>query len=383
MTLFPEYKGRPLVLAGESYAGVYGPTLAVEILRHFPDTRIANLTGMWLTDPCTDNSAQAGWLDVTPEVVYQTGLIDQPTHDALIASHCSSGRTPVGDFIRRLDHSECRRAWRIFDLATAGIGDAQHPAPIPGVPLYIDPLNAIGPAVAGSDLEGFVGSLRSELNANSSKNRVYHMSLGNNGYDGFSSQYSACNNHPAAKESMISLYKWLSQATGNLASATNFKRLILSSGDVDPVVALKGTAAAVRAIGFRPGPSGRLPWFYNCTATDPSTILSKPAAWGRDLHPHGIGVQLAGYVTEFVTGTPLKFEFLTFRNSGHMVPAYAPQRAFHVLRKMLDGEELTPALPAGWVDAPDGSFYARDAHDAHHDGIFAGWVQSAMSSDFV
>ena len=37
LDLFPDLKGRPLLLTGESYAGVYGPTLAAELLEAFDD----------------------------------------------------------------------------------------------------------------------------------------------------------------------------------------------------------------------------------------------------------------------------------------------------------------------------------------------------------
>ena len=64
----PEYAGRPLYLAGESYAGVYIPTLANAIVTHpsfvAAGTSLANLHGLWVTDPCTDNGAQFGWLDL-------------------------------------------------------------------------------------------------------------------------------------------------------------------------------------------------------------------------------------------------------------------------------------------------------------------------------
>ena len=95
----------------------------------------------------------------------------------------------------------------------------------------------------------------------------------------------------------------------------------MSSGDVDPVVSLHGTEAAVRAIGFAPATAtgARLPWFYNATATGRATMLEKPAAWGRD-HAVAIGPQVAGYVSSYDTGSPLAFDFLTFRNSGQWCP---------------------------------------------------------------
>ena len=136
LELFPELKGRPLFLTGESYAGVYGPTLAQAIVEHFKDTSVANLHGMWITDPCIDNKAQSGWLDLGPEFLFQSGLIDAPVHAALTAtdSPCVKGRTAVGDRVRGTDTGECRRAWRLYDMAVAGVGDAVHAEAIPFLP---------------------------------------------------------------------------------------------------------------------------------------------------------------------------------------------------------------------------------------------------------
>ena len=58
--LFPALAHRPLYIAGESYAGVYGPTLARRLLQRASPA--INLRGLWVTDPCTDNAAQAGCL---------------------------------------------------------------------------------------------------------------------------------------------------------------------------------------------------------------------------------------------------------------------------------------------------------------------------------
>jgi len=387
MELFPEMRGRPLTLAGESYAGVYGPTLALGIVDHFADTAVVNLTSMWLTDPCIDNKAQGGWLDLGPDFVYRAGVIDKPLHSTLTSVECTAGRTAVGDRTRNLSTPKCRRAWRLYDIATAGIGDSVHPAGIPGLPMYIDPLNALGPS-GGADLPGFIASLRSAINANSSKNSVYHLEIGNNGYPGYTNEYAACNDHPEGalgKISMLNIYRKLAQYAANPSqhpAAASFRRLMISSGDVDPVVALPGTAAAVRAIGWQDAPSGRLPWFYNCTATPSDTIIRKPAAWGRDLQPHDIGVQMGGFCSTFETGSGLVAEFITFQNSGHMVPAYAPQRALHTLNRVVSGTQpMTPPLPAGWDSVSDESFYARDG--GAKGGVFTAWVSSAMSSKYV
>ena len=138
---------------------------------------------------------QGGWLDLGPDFVYRAGVIDKPLHSTLTrwiqdmfcrpllslaailclslrlpcaaavgllvtticcdSVECTAGRTAVGDRTRHLSTPKCRRAWRLYDIATAGIGDSVHPAGIPGLPMYIDPLNALGPS-GGADLPGSV-----------------------------------------------------------------------------------------------------------------------------------------------------------------------------------------------------------------------------------
>lgn len=380
LDLFPEYAGRPLFITGESYAGIYGPTLAEAIFDAFDSTARANLVGLWLTDPCTDNKAQFGWLDVGPDFLYERGLIDAPLHATLTSAECTTGYDGVGDRDRNVKTAPCRTAWRSYDLAYAGIGDAVQPAPIPGVPLYIDPLNALGPS-GGPDVGAFIAAARPHLNADPSPNKVYHLELNNNGYDGYTSQYSACNVKPVgalANVSMLDLYRDLVLASKPAAAA--LRRILLSSGDVDPVVGLHGTEAAVRAIGYAPMASGRLPWFYNATATPGAALLHKPAAWGDELRAQSLGAQVAGYHVAYYTGSATALEFITFKDAGHMVPAYAPQRALHVLLRLLDGGALVPVLQSGWADATDSAFYGTSANDT---GIFAAWVKEATSPAFL
>lgn len=57
---FPELKENPFFITGESYAGVYCPTLAKEILDHAPEI---NLKGLMVGDPCTDDDAQDNSMD--------------------------------------------------------------------------------------------------------------------------------------------------------------------------------------------------------------------------------------------------------------------------------------------------------------------------------
>jgi cathepsin A (carboxypeptidase C) len=57
---FPELSSSDFFITGESYGGVYIPTLAKEILDRAPEIR---LKGLAVGDPCTDNAAQADSMD--------------------------------------------------------------------------------------------------------------------------------------------------------------------------------------------------------------------------------------------------------------------------------------------------------------------------------
>ena len=66
-TKFPELRANAFFITGESYAGVYSPTLAAEIVAaNAAGTAAAqiNLVGMAVGDPCTDNNAQRDSMDM-------------------------------------------------------------------------------------------------------------------------------------------------------------------------------------------------------------------------------------------------------------------------------------------------------------------------------
>merc|ERR1719240_82630 len=204
----PELAGRPLFLAGESYAGVYIPTLVQALIDNFHDTTIVNVQGLWVTDPCTDNHGQFGWLDIGVEFCYYKGLISADAYQTITQGGCISGRTAVGDRIRNFSTAACKKAWRLYDIATAGVGNAVQPPPVPGLPMYIDPLDAYGPS-GGADIPGYLSrpDVRKAFHATASPNKVYHLELGNNGYLNYKMEYAACNNKAKPNDkSMIDVY---------------------------------------------------------------------------------------------------------------------------------------------------------------------------------
>ena len=62
---FPELRANPFFITGESYAGVYCPTLADQVVQgNTAGQPRINLVGMAVGDPCTDNKAQKQAFDM-------------------------------------------------------------------------------------------------------------------------------------------------------------------------------------------------------------------------------------------------------------------------------------------------------------------------------
>ena len=377
--LFPEYKGRPLYIAGESYAGVYIPTFTQLLLETVENVKDINLNGIFVTDPCTSNKYQFGWLDLNPRFAYEKGIISMGTLNTIESKACSSGRTSVGDYRRQVKTVDCRKAWRMYDIALAGIGNAVQPNPIYNLPMYIDPLNAFGPS-GGPNLPGYLNlqDVKTALNANGSKNKVYHIEIGNNGYPNYHSEYSACNNNPDRKTSdMLDIYKEIMMMSKEQKPSTlNFKTIIVSSGDIDPVVNLHGTEKAIEALNLTEVNGGvRRPWFFNGTGTDMGTIVEKPWAWGQTLHTKNSGPQIGGFTRNFNTTCNVDFHFVTIRDSGHMTPAYAPLRVLHMINHTLVNHKfLSTVLPSNFESVDDTTFYGTEDSA----GIFTKWVLENM-----
>jgi len=178
---------------------------------------------------------------------------------------------------------------------------------------------------------------------------------------------------------MLDIYRSLAKGKGALA---NLHRIIISSGDVDPVVNMRGTEEAAKRLGFPVTKGGdRRPWFFNMTAAPLDFLAHKPISFGLSLHAQDASMQLGGFVTNYDTGagenTPT-LDFVQVRGSGHMVPQYAPQQALHVIQSsLLQSKLLSPPLPADWGTSSDDSFYGYGKKSS----MFATWIKRAKQYD--
>jgi len=405
---FPELKANNFFIAGESYAGVYIPTLAKEML----DNTNINLKGIAVGDPCTDNKAQAQSMD-SLWYAHKYGLVDDDTYH-LLWNQCNL-RLPnlmtrggmhniihainkeletisntfqrkhraqqlyheivLNDNFQQIKHQhhdkddkdssssslKCTMAFRKFLLSTSsGLSQSWKD-------LYIDDYSLFAPVTSLEDqqMASYMSrpDVRKALHVEEAPTSTWPNA--NVGFD-YLSEYDACNwNDPIILKgiSMVDIY---------MEIVPKLQRTWIYNGDTDPCVSYEGTRQAVKQILIQELDGGSYrPWFYNQTATSIDVLATKAPLYGPNLLPHNMGPQFGGEVTDYHNG----LKFVTFHGSGHMVPQFRPQAALHFLHKFLKGENLSPLLPFNdtLANMTDEEFQQANQQ----------WTESAMNPPYV
>lgn len=375
---FPEFRRNEFYITGESYAGVYVPTLAAEILRHAPEI---NLKGVAVGDPCTDEVSQRESMDML-WYAHKHGFVPDDDFDFLW-NNCSyrhpsfiargewrreAGRwAAVSTKLRgwHLDadlHGKCLIAHRRY-LATTSQGISQS-----WDPSYINELDLFSDAAALDwKLPGTLNYDTAQWLMRADVRKALHVDgAPTSAWPGppegwsYSSSYSACNRAPPGTPSMIEFYRDI---------APKLARTIVFNGDTDPCVSYEGTRAAIERVGFPVLRGGHYrPWFYNKEAATLATLTEKPRLFGPDLEVRDAGPQFGGHVVDYQHN----LSFVTVHGSGHMVPQFRPQAAERLLGRLLTGEPFSPPLPADEAlgAMSDGAF--SDAVDA--------WTKAAKNA---
>lgn len=348
-TKFPELRGNDFFITGESYAGVYIPTLTYEVLEFAPEIK---MTGIAVGDPCTDTKHQQDSMDML-WYGHKNGLVPDDDFDFLWnnCSHRSpsflargtwrreAGRwATVSQLKSRLnDDPKCLVAMRRFQATTSrGISQSWNHA-------YINELDIIEDSAPFDwNIPGSENYYQSQWMMRDDVRRALHVEdspakAWPGPPDGWSyqSDYSACNNAPEGTPSMIDFYRKI---------APKLTTTIVFNGDADPCVSYEGTRNAIRDVGFPVIPGGEYrPWFYDHRAADIQTIKEKPNLFGPNLHLLDAGAQFGGQVVNYENN----LTFATVHGSGHMVPQFRPQAAERLLSRLLSGERFAPLLPTG------------------------------------
>jgi len=349
-TKFPELRPNEFFITGESYAGVYVPTLTKEVLDYAPEI---NIKGIAVGDPCTDVASQRESQDML-WYAHKHGLVPDADFDFLW-NKCSrrhpgflsrgawkreegrwitspSKTTVLEDASLEL---RCKIADRRFIATTSkGISQSWDGA-------YINELDLFAEAAALDwSLPGTENFYNAQwMNRQDVRKALHLESSPVSQWPGpapgwqYHSSYSACN--PAAPKgtpSMIDFYRYI---------APKLTTTIVFNGDVDPCVSYEGTRTAIERVGFAVLPGGSYrPWFYAKPSAAVKTFMEKPNLYGPNLALHDAGAQFGGQVVNYEHN----LSFVTVHGSGHMVPQFRPQSAERVLERLLSGGVFTPLL---------------------------------------
>uniref|UniRef100_A0A7S2FYK5 Carboxypeptidase n=1 Tax=Octactis speculum TaxID=3111310 RepID=A0A7S2FYK5_9STRA len=354
---FPELSSSPLYITGESYAGVYIPTLADEVLRNAPEIV---LKGIAVGDPCTDTPAQSEGFDML-WYSHKHGFV--PDDDfAFLSQNCSydaqktflsrgywkreNGQwaTPPTHRLSREMRSNkaladaCELAERKFLMTTSkGLSQGWDGAYINELDLFTDA------AALDWTLPGTLNFYNAEwMNRDDVKEALHVTDAPVDSWPGpsdgwtYTSNWNACNDAPDA-DSMIQFYQKI---------APQLDRTIVFNGDVDPCVTYEGTRNAIQQVGFDVLPGGSYrPWFFNKTATTVPLLEEKPSLFGVDLELGEAGPQFGGHVVNYEHG----LTFATIHGAGHMVPQFMPLKGSRLLAQLLmsadDNDNHYPFAP--------------------------------------
>ena len=361
---FPALAANDFFVTGESYAGVYVPTLARAILerneRMLNDTsRLIPLAGVAVGDPCTDNAAQktpwtrcgtrtstgssrrrtliscgtrAGTDRRTRARAHEPWEMAPGLERAGGVARRGEGRgereeripefpeSPAGEkrFLTK-NAAACVAAARRFRLVTSdGFSQSWRLA-------WLNDLSLYGPAaVVADDVPGTLDNDMARWMRRADTRAALHVEASpatewpgpNDGWR-YESQWSACNDHARdGVPSMVAFYRYL---------APRLNTTIVFNGDTDPCVSYEGTRAAMETVGFPLVFGGnQRPYFARLGGVGAATLKQKPLLFGPDLSVQQPGVQFLGHVTTYTHN----LQFVTVHGSGHMVPhsALAPPR---------------------------------------------------------
>jgi cathepsin A (carboxypeptidase C) len=237
---FPDLANNEFFITGESYAGIYIPTLAREIV---DKAKFINLVGLAVGDPCTDNTAQEDAMD---PLWYgnKYGLVDDATFD-MLWNTCGIHDPPFLTKSTFRPHEEntmlglkpnvtkeCLLAWRKYQLSSShGLSQSWRD-------LFIDDYSLFGPVTSEEDIAmaKYMNrpDVRKALNVEDAP--VKEWPYPEVGFH-YTKEYDACNRDPEPHApSMIKFYNYL---------APKIDVIWVYNGDTDPVRKLCQICCAV------------------------------------------------------------------------------------------------------------------------------------------
>jgi len=299
--LYPEYAGNDFYVSGESYAGIYVPTLVEQIMIHNGegDSKIP-LKGFMVGNGCIGNSVGA-WSNAGDQIrmdfLAGHGLYEMSLHQQILAQ-CNFDSPSAACLALLLKMSIEVGDVNMYDIyANCVIGDEHRNSSrvwrIPSgnseqLRTILRRLGAKGPdeCIDGIDAEAYLNNPAVQM--------AIHVTAANQ------NSWAICAPLPydGNIDSLLPLYPTLIQTY----------RTLIYNGDVDCCVPYTDNEAWTSGLGF-PVQQGWRPWTVNN--------------------------QVAGYVTTYAVNN---FNFVTVKGAGHMVPEYKPVQALEMFRRFINNQ---------------------------------------------
>jgi len=297
---YSNFKNNKFFISGESYAGVYVPTLAKQVVEgnlNNPSTAI-NLRGILVGNGVTDEV-----IDGNAWVPFLRGhaLIDHNLNQKLITScqgnywNASQG-TSCYNYLN--DAGVLTQYVNVYDIYLDCYGLGPNKRNMNDVHERMKLLKDIKMASEniGEDVPCINSKRATEwINQDSVRTAIHAVSVAKKRWSICTGQIS----YSSTVTSTIPYHKYLLQ---------NGIRILIYSGDVDMCVPNTGSETWTRELGL-PLVSDWRPWIVN--------------------------YQVAGYVREYKGLT-----YCTVKGSGHMVPQFKPRQGYHMFVKTINAQQL-------------------------------------------
>jgi len=298
LAAYPEHAGRDFYITGESYAGVYIPTLAQRISEgNAAGQSNINLKGIAVGNGCTGVGSgvcgtTAGSIGIRKNFLSSHGLVS-PVLSQKIDAACGNYTPPSAACLALVaEASAAVGDVNIYDIYAPCIsgGEAAAASPRLRVPR--------GEVLAGPDacIDGIAAA--AYLNSDDVIQAI-HVLPAMPAVESWTICSSSLRYTETAADLPVTVYP---------ALAAQY-RVLIFNGDVDACVPYTDNFAWTSGMGY--------------------PILS-------DWHPWLLDQQVAGYATVYtVPDAPHTFTFATVKGAGHMVAQYVPAAAFEMLSRFL------------------------------------------------
>jgi len=296
LDLYPQYVGRDLWISGESYAGVYVPTLAYRLLTGNSSQLRSQFTGMLIGNPVIGCQAESvARVAEQFKLYYWHGLVAQTNYNNFTAQGC-------------FENDKQNVCYEIFNNAENQIGVIEQQLKMEAALdnfASLDPDDLFQDFCTGNSTLAFSENLPGQCAVSDDLVEQYlNLPEVQSAIHAQPTQWHACNplDYSANAGTMLPYYESIFQLKPSL-------RILVYSGDLD---------------------IGTCPFAFTMQCLDQ---LKRPRVsnWG----PWFVNGATTGYFHVFD-----RFTYATVKGAGHEVPLYQPLSAYHLFSRFVTGQPL-------------------------------------------